>query len=209
MTQPTLPGVQLVGCLDTTIAFEDATFKITCSGNAIRVALDDSENCVTITQRSQTFKTESSIAGKFVLDEETQGEIDYSRHFSIHWEEHLCPPQLMFAVSPRAIVRRYQAGQHIELGLEDIPEYRVVYRDGVEATFRRTGSAAFDFSFSTGLYGAFWKDPDGSYTLKFKGERLEATEEPQHSQSKFIVSRSKYSGNLLLILQDDAAVYLR
>ena len=96
----------------------------------------------------------------------------------------------------------------IELGLEDISEYHVVYRDGVEASFRRRDVGGFDFSFSTGFNGSFWKEPDDSYTLKFKGELLEPTEEAARSRSKFIVSRSKYSGYLLLILEEDATVSL-
>lgn len=52
-------------------------------------------------------------------------------------------------------------------------------------------------------------DDDDSYTIKFKGDRLDPSEEAYHSQSKFVVSRSKYSGNLLLVLQDDARVHLR
>jgi hypothetical protein len=42
--------------------------------------------------------------------------------------------------------------------------------------------------------------------LRFRGDRLKPSEDALHSQSKSIVSRSEYSGNLLLILQDAATV---
>jgi hypothetical protein len=106
------------------------------------------------------------------------------------------------------VERRYEKGQAIELGLEDVSEYRVVYRDGVEASFRHRDEGGFDFSFSTGFQGSFWKEPDESVTLKFKGDLLEPTAEAERSRSKFIVSRSKYSGNLILILEDAATVSL-
>jgi hypothetical protein len=68
--------------------------------------------------------------------------------------------------------------------------------------------AAFRFEFSTGFRGRFWRDPDGSFTLRFHGDRLADPEDARRSQSKFIISRCKYSGNLPLILQDDATVHL-
>ena len=126
----------------------------------------------------------------------------------VDWEDAMSHPQLTFHVTPREVVRRYVRGQSIELGLIESDTYRVVYQDGVEAEFRRTGEAAFSFEFSTGFRGSFWKDPDGSYTISFRGDRLDDQDEDQKSQSKFIISRCKYSGNLLLILQDDATVYL-
>ena len=76
----------------------------------------------------------------------------------------------------------------------------------IHAVFNRRKDTGFDFSFSTGFYGSFWNDEDGSYTLKFKGDRLAKGEDDLHSQSKFIVSRSKYSGMLQLILTENATV---
>ena len=131
----------------------------------------------------------------------------HEKYFSVHWDE-VSLPELKLTAEPTRVERWYEKGQSIEFGLEDVSEYKVVYRDGVKADFRRREAGGFDFSFSTGFEGSFWKDPDGSYTLKFKGELLEPTEEAERSRSKFIVSRSKYSGNLILILEDDATVTL-
>ncbi len=111
-------------------------------------------------------------------------------------------------MTPLALSRRYKVGQTIELGLEDVPQYQVVYDDGVEAVFTSDGSRDFSFSFSTGFYGTFHKEPDDSFTLRFKGDRLKPEEEGIASQSKFIVSRSKYTGNLLLVFQEGATVSL-
>jgi len=45
--------------------------------------------------------------------------------------------------------------------------------------------------------------------LKFKGDKLKPGEDDLKSQSKFIVSRSKYTGKLLLFLQENATVILK
>jgi hypothetical protein len=135
-----------------------------------------------------------------------RGDIDFGRHFSVNWESELVIPELEFLKPPRALSRRYAADQAIELGLEDVPRYEVVYDDGVEATFIREGTRDFSFKFSTGFYGTFHKEDDESFTLRFKGDRLKEEEESVNSQSKFRVSRSKFTGNLLLMFREGATV---
>jgi hypothetical protein len=202
-----LQQVRLVPTVDTVILFDDVTFQVAVQRDEVKVAVD-SENYAVVRHRSQRTTAESAIMGAEVLEEEQRGVIDYGRYFLVDWEDAMSLPQLTFHVTPREVVRRYVRGQSIELGLIESDTYRVVYQDGVEAEFRRTVEAAFSFEFSTGFRGSFWKDPDGSYTISFRGDRLDDQDEDQKSQSKFIISRCKYSGNLLLILQDDATVYL-
>ncbi len=199
--------VRLVRCVPTVVAFDDATFTVAVGADGVRVERDP-DNWAMVRRRSQRFPAEAAIVDSQVLSEERRGEIDYAHYFLVDWEDAMSLPQLTFQEPPREVVRRYAAGQSIELGLEEVALYRVVYRDAVEAAFERVGEQSFRFQFSTGFRGTFWRDPDGSCTLKFKGDRLQPTEDAVRSQSKFIVSRCKYSGNLLLILQDDATVFL-
>ena len=206
MDRSGLSSVLLVECLTTMVDFDDASFEVASSGGTVTVARD-AQNKVVIRQKSGLYESESSIEGGVVLTEEKTGDAGYEKYFSLHWDE-VSLPELKLTAAPAKIERRYEKGQSIELGLEDVSEYSVFYRDGVEASFRRRDAGGFDFSFSTGFQGSFWKDPDESYTLKFQGELLEPTEEAERSRSKFIVSRSKYSGNLLLILEDAATVSL-
>jgi len=207
MSEPKPRSICLVKCLGTTLQFEDQSFEVSYSDDQITVSRD-AENKIVVRQKSGLFESESSIEGGVVLAEEQKGSLDYARCFSIDWDE-VSLPELRFLVPPVKIERRYDKGHSIELGLEDVSEYQVLYGDGVEATFKRGDRGGFEFSFSTGFYGSFWKDADESYTLKFRGDRLEPSEDAYRSQSKFLVSRSKYSGNLLLILQDAATVCLR
>jgi len=207
MISDELQQVHLVSDVTTRVAFDDAVFRIAIEGDEVRVVADD-DNFATVRHRSLAVPLEAAIHAGEVIVEEQSGEIDYGRYFLVDWEDEMSLPQVTFHQPPSEVVRRYAVGQSIELGLEDVEHYRVVYRDGVEAVFEQTDDAAFRFEFSTGFKGRFWRDPDGSYTLRFHGGRLEDPEDARRSQSKFIVSRSKYSGNLLLILQDDATVYL-
>ena len=200
-----LRSICLVPNVRTTVAFDDAFYEITTAPQSVTIRAD-ADNAVTISPKSQRTSSEGSIAGGLVLIEEQIGRADYQRDFLLSWSDEDELPELRFQRPPTEIVRSYARGQSIDLGLEEVASYRVRYKDGVEALFERTGPEGFKFSFSTGFYGSFWKDPDGSYTLKFKGDRLAPDEEAERSQSKFIVSRSKYSGNLLLILQEDASV---
>lgn len=207
MDRPRLSSVLLVECRMTLVGFGETGFEVTSSGGQVVVARDRG-NKVVIRQKSGLYGSESSIEGGVVLTEEKTGDPGYEKYFSVSWDE-VSLPELQLRAAPSKVERWYDKGQAIEFGLEDVAEYKVAYRDGVKAGFRRRDGGGFDFSFSTGFEGSFWKDPDGSYTLKFRGELLEATEEAERSRSKFIVSRSKYSGNLILILEDDAAVTLR
>jgi hypothetical protein len=208
MAQPGVHGIRLVTCLDTSIVFDDATFEVTLGDDQVTVALD-STNFATISQKSQEVAWESRVDREVALSIHKTGDIDYLPYFFVAWEDDESLPELTFKKPPVDVIRRYAAGQSIELGLEDVAAYRVVYKDGVEGTFKRTDPHGFEFSFSTGFYGWAREDPDGSYTLHFKGDRLNPAEDALRSQSKFIVSRSKYSGNLLLLLQDEATVHLR
>jgi hypothetical protein len=206
-TSTGLKKVKLVNCRRTTITMSDRTYVVSCHDNMIRV-LENDNSYAMIRLKSQQVAYKATILGSVVLEEKKRGDIDFHRHFVINWENEVSFPELEFKETPRALSRRYQAGQSIELGLEDLPEYQVLYDDGVEAVFTREDSRDFSFSFSTGFYGTFHKEPDDSFTLKFKGDRLKAEEEGYASQSKFIVSRSKYTGNLLLVLQEGATVSL-
>jgi hypothetical protein len=202
-----LRRVYLVSDVATNVAFEDATFQVAVDAGEVRVAVDE-DNYATVRHRSLAIPLRTAIQERELVEEERSGDIDYAPYFLVDWEDEMSLPMLTFQQPPIDVARRYSAGQSIELGLEDVEHYRVSYADGVEAVFERTDDGAFRFEFSTGFEGGFWRDPDGSYTLRFRGDRLGSPEEAQHSQSKFIVSRSKYSGNLLLILQDDAVVHL-
>lgn len=197
--------ISLVSCLGTTLSFDDAVFQLSRQPDGIRIAVDDA-NFSIVRRVPQRVPCEGELLDALIPQESRVGAVDYSRYFIIDWDDEASLPRVTFTAPPRAVERRYARGQSIELGLEDVNRYRVRYRDGVEADFERVDPQRFEFQFSTGFYGSFWKDPDGSYTLRFRGDRMEPTEDAQRSQSKFIVSRSKYSGNLLLILQDDAVV---
>jgi hypothetical protein len=201
-------SIRLVTCNRTRVTFEDTVFDITRRRNRVKIALDD-DNYVIIGLKDQQVPYKANILGGFVpAEEERRGKIDYSSHMSIHWGDDQSVPDLYFAVKPQEIAREYDKGHYIELGIEDVSIYRVFYRDGVEASFERQSENRFEFTFSTGFYGSFEEQPDGAHTLTFKGDRLQPGEDDYKSQSKFIVSRSKLTGKLLLILQDDATVHL-
>jgi hypothetical protein len=206
MGHPALSSILLVECLSTKLDFGDATFDATFAGGELTIARD-AQNKVVIHQKSGLYGSESSIEGGVVLAEARTGDPGHERYLSVHWDE-VSLPELKLSTAPVRVERHYEKGQSIELGLENVSEYRVVYRDGVEASFLRRDAGGFDFSFSTGFQGSFWKEPDESFTLKFKGPLLGPTEEAERSRSKFIVSRSKYSGNLILILEEGATVSL-
>lgn len=205
MSTQELRSILLVPGVRTTIAFGGASYEVTTAPQSV-VIRADAGHAVTISPKSQRTSLEASISGGLVLVEAHTGQVNYKGDFLLSWDDEDALPELRFQRPPTEIVRYYARGQSIELGLEEVASYRVRYGDGVEALFERTAPEGFKFSFSTGFYGSFWKDPDGSYTLKFKGDQLAPDEDAERSQSKFIVSRSKYSGNLLLILQEDASV---
>ncbi len=201
--------VKLVSCERTTITMTDRTYEVIYKNNMVRVSENDN-SYVLVRLKSQQVAYKATILGSVVQVEKKRGDIDFHRHFDIYWENEIMFPELEFREVPRALSRRYAAGQSIELGLEKLPGYHVVYDDGVEATFTRDDSRdfSFSFSFSTGFYGTFHKETDDSFTLKFRGDRLQPDQEGYTSQSKFIVSRSKFTGNLLLVLQEGATVSL-
>ncbi len=199
--------IHLVNNGVTSASFEDARFEITYRDTFVKIE-SDPENHAILRLKDQKVSYKATLLGGFTLAEEKKGNIDYSKYLSIEWEDDFSLPRLHFERQPMEITRRHKEGQWIELGSENVAQYRVVYRDGVEASFDRKEDGCFVFSFSTGFYGAFQEEPDGSYTLTFKGDRLKPGEDNFRSQSKFIVSRSKYTGKLLLVFQDEAVVYL-
>lgn len=200
--------IHLVSHCTTSVTFPDSVYEISCNGNTFKVA-KDTDNFVELSLVNQHIASKAAIMGGYAISEAKTGDIDYMRHFSVDWEDEMSIPQLYFNESPREITRRYTKGQKIELGIESVSHYHVVYADGVEAHFKRREGKGFSFDFSTGFYGTFQEHFDGSYTLTFKGDRLGPGEDDYSSQSKFIVTRSKYTGKLLLILQEDAVVYLK
>ena len=197
--------IHIVAAAPTRLSYADTYFEVSFDGNKVTIAGPTGQ--VMIRQKSQHVAYKATLLGGFVLEEEgRQGTLDYDSRFFIDWEDEYTVPELGIKQPPERISRHYQKGQSIELGVEQASLYCVQYSDGVEAQFERREGTSFDFSFSTGFYGSFCQDEDGSYTLKFKGDRLEKGEDDLHAQSKFMVSRSKYSGMLLLFLQEDATV---
>lgn len=202
-----LRGIRLVECDGTTIRYPDELFEVEYRDHEVHV-FRDPENYAVVTLDSLEVPYESSVGAASSQSLRTHGTIDFSRRFSVAWDDDLSLPELRFLEPPSEVLRRYHKGQTIELGLSPVSEYLVEYADGVEATFSRR-QKGFDFRFNTGFYGSFWREPDDSCVLKFKGDRLDPADDAHRSQSKFIVSRSKYTGNLLLVLQDDATVHLQ
>jgi hypothetical protein len=201
-------SIKLINCKRTWITFDDVIYEVTRRRQRIRIAVDDA-NWVIIGLKDQQVPYKANILGSIVpVEQERRGEIDYTRHLSLHWGDDQAIPELHFTLQPQEVAREYDRGQFIELGVEDVALYRVFYRDGVEASFKRRSDTRFEFSFSTGFRGSCEELDDGSYTITFKGDRLQPGEDDLKSQSKFIVSRSKLTGKLLLILQDDAVVQL-
>lgn len=210
MSASAMSGVRLVDCQGTTVKFTDAVFDLTSRGNTVKIAKDPEAYAI-VTMNSHEVPYESRVAEEREQSIRRTGNIDYENYFTVVWDDSQSLPELAFRSPPQEVTRTYVKGQAIELGLGPETEYRMRYRDGVEATFTRLKKTTigFEFAFSTGFYGSFWQDPDGTTTVRFKGDRLDVDEDALHSQSKFVVSRSKYTGNLLLILQDDATVSLR
>ena len=190
------------------ISFKDSKFKVLYKESKIKIALDES-NFVNLSLENQQVSYKATILGGFSLAEEKVGKIDYTEHLMVNWSDDLSAPELVFKKKPIKICRNYKKGQKIELGIEHVSSYHVVYKDDVTADFIKTGENAYNFSFSTGFDGNIWKDSDGSHSIKFKGIRLDAEDDGYNSESKFIISRSKYTDALILILQDDATVYLK
>ena len=198
----------LLPCFSAHIEFTDIAFDVVQCDAELTISIDE-DNYIVVTLVNQQVAYKANILGGFSFSEEVHGEIDYKNYLRIEWPDDQSVPDLVFNIPPVSVNRNYQKGQKIELGIEEVSSYHVVYRDNVTADFIRTGDQAYDFSFSTGFRGNIWKEPDGSHLIRFKGIRLDADEDGYISESKFIISRSKYTDNLILILQDDATVYLK
>ncbi len=190
------------------IKFSDIAFNVVLRDNVLTISIDD-HRYVDITLKNQQVAYKANILGGFSLSEKTVGDINYQNYFRIDWDDELLTPDIIFSIEPLEIKREYKKGQKLELDIEAVGSYHVVYKDGVTADFIHTGEHAYDFSFSTGFHGNFWQDSDGTHSIRFKGIRLDADEDGYSSESKFIFSRSKYTDHLILIMQDDATVYLK
>jgi hypothetical protein len=198
----------LLPCFSAHIQFPKIAFDVVQCDVELTISIDE-DNFAIVTLVNQQVAYTANILGGFSFAEKIHGEIDYKKYLRIEWPDDQSVPDLVFKVPPMSVCRQYQKGQKIELGIEEVTCYEVVYKDNVTAKFVRTDEQAYDFSFSTGFRGNLWKDPDGSHLIRFKGIRLDADEDGYTSESKFIISRSKYTNHLILILQDDATVYLK
>ncbi len=195
-------------CFAAHIQFPEISLDV-AQCDAVLTISQDEQNYAIVTLKNQQVAYKANILGGFSFAEEIFGELDYKKYFRIQWDDEIDVPELIFTTPPVSIRREYQKGMKIELGIEKVNCYHVVYKDQVTADFSKTGPHAYDFAFSTGFNGNLWMEPDGSHLIRFKGIRLDADEDGYTSESKFIISRSKYTDNLILILQDDATVYLQ
>ncbi len=206
-SDPAVPHILLPLCRDTELRFGEQRFTVQYCGQRVRVSRD-ARNFSVLSLKDQRVAYKVQLLGSMVMDEQSVGDPGWSEHFSISWEDQLAAPELVFLQPPTRISRSYEPGQAIELGLDPVARYDVVYADGTEAVFQRREEGGFVFSFSTGFRGSFWKEADGAWLMRFKGDRLPYEDDGMRAQSKFIVSRSRYSDNLLLYFQDGAQVRL-
>jgi hypothetical protein len=197
----------LLDCFATIFKFDEISYEIIYCNSAIKIALDE-ENYAVLTLKNQQVPYKATILGGFALSIKKAGTIDYYKHFEIIWPDELSRPEILFFKKPSEIIRHYIKGQRIELGIEDVDKYHVVYQDGVTAKFEYVGMGAYEFSFTSGFSGSFMKEKDGSHTIRFKGLPMDADEGVYVSESKFVITRSKYTNNLILVLQDEATVTL-
>ena len=189
------------------LKFSDNEFLVNYSDNKINISLDEQNQCeVSLIDQRVSYK--ARLLGSNIVDIKKTGEIDFEQYFMVDWEAYSSVPELIFRQKPVEIRRNYSKGQKIELGIEEVIRYHVVYDDMVTADFVRTGPESYNFEFSTNFNGHIRKETDGSHTINFKGLRRDAEEDGYNSESKFIISRSKYTDNLILILQDGATVFL-
>jgi len=205
INRKSLPRLLLLNCFATKLEFDGNCFVITYCSSRITISRD-SENFAVVGLKNQQVPYKANILGGFAFSEEKNGNIDYKKYFHIIWEDESAIPELAFSQLPSKILREYDKGQKIELGVEDAFLYHVVYHDGVTADFTRIGEGSYRFEFSTGFTGSFKKEEDGTHSIRFKGLSLDSDEDGYKSESKFIISRSKYTNNLLLILQEQALV---
>jgi hypothetical protein len=201
------PNLPLLDCFPTTFQFEEQSYDIVYCDPEVRIAIDES-NYAIITLKDQRVPYESAIMNGSSISVQKTGDIDYHQHLDVTWTDEKERPEVIFLKEPVKIIRKYQEGQRIELGIEDISRYHMEYQDGVTCDFDRVAPWTYNFSFSTGFYGSFKKEEDGSHTIRFKGLPMEPDDAGYVSESKFIITRSKYTNNLLLVLQDKAEVTL-
>lgn len=203
-----IPSLRLVPCRATTLTFGGVCLRVAFRDGLLRIERDP-ENFAVVSLKDQRVAYKVTLLGSVVQAEATTGEVGWRSFFAVDWEDEHGTPELTFLRPPTGIVRAYDRGQAIELGLEPVTQYEVRYADGVEALFERARDRGFVFRFTTGFAGSFWKEADGAWMLRFKGDTLSVDDDGSAAQSKFLVSRSKYTDNLLLYLQNDALVTLR
>jgi hypothetical protein len=201
------PNLPLLDCINTTFQFDDQSYDIIYCDPEVKISTDES-NFAIITLKDQRVPSESAIMNGSSISVQKTGHIDFLHHLDVVWTDQSDRPEIIFIQEPLKIIRNYLKGQRIELGIEDVSRYHVEYQDGVTGDFDRVAPRSYNFSFSTGFYGSFVKEEDGSHTIRFKGLPMESDEEGYVSESKFIITRSKYTNNLLLVLQDKATVLL-
>lgn len=199
------PRLLLLNCFATKLEFGGNPFEITFCNSRITITRD-CDNFAVVGLKNQQVPYKANILGGFAFTEDKSGDIDYKKFFHIIWEDEHAIPELAFTQMPSHILREYSKSQKIELGVEDASLYHVAYHDGVTADFKRVAEGSYEFEFSTGFTGSFKKEEDGTHTVRFKGLSLDADEDGYKSESKFIISRSKYTNNMLLILQEQALV---
>ncbi len=200
-------NIRLLNGCPTYVEFKGIKLEILYRNSIIKIFKNEN-NYSNISLKDQHVSYKARILGSYSLSEDKTGNLDYKKYFMIYWGDDQLIPELSFNKIPLKIWREYKKGHNIELGVEEISCYRIIYNDKVSADFIRKDAASYDFSFSTNFNGTIWKDPDGSHLIKFKGIRLDADKDGYNEESKFLISRSKYTDNLILILQDDASVYL-
>ena len=204
-----VPSIVMPLCRATELSFGLVHFRVSFCGEKLRIERD-ADNFSLVTLKDQRVAYKVQLLGSIVLDEEVTGEVGWADHFRIDWEDGAAAPELIFDKPVTRILRHYEKGQSIELGVEPATQYEVRYDDGVEAQFaRRAEGDGFDFRFSTGFHGSFWKEADGSWMMRFKGDRLSWEDDGKDAQSKFLVSRSKFTDNLMLYFWRPAQVTLR
>ncbi len=196
---------QLTRGISTCIHYQEKKFNLYFQNNEV-VIKESEEDYAIVSLKSQHVAYKATLLGGFVMDEKKVGKPSYQSFFTIFWDDELAMPELFFSISPKKITRNYSKGQYIELDVERVPRYNIKYEDNVEACIERSSNRGYEFQFNTGFYGEFWREKGGSYHIVFQGDKLKPGEEVQNSQSKFIVSRSKYTDNIILYVQEDAVV---
>jgi hypothetical protein len=197
----------LLPCFSSRINFSSVEFDVVQCDESLTIALDEA-NYVVITLKNQQVAYKSKIMGGFSFSEQVVGKCNYKSYFRIEWPDDQTVPELVFLKPPIAIQRKYHKGMNIEFGIEDVLKYRIIYQDKVTAEFRRINDQTYKYNYSTGFEGKLSIESDGSHIIRFKGVTALKGNDGHISESKFILSRSKYTDNLILILQDDATVYL-